>query len=45
MRYDLIAAAASRACPDGGVILDLGCGSALVADRIPERAVASSGWA
>jgi ubiquinone/menaquinone biosynthesis C-methylase UbiE len=37
MRYDLISAAASRACPDGGVILDLGCGSALVADRIASR--------
>jgi ubiquinone/menaquinone biosynthesis C-methylase UbiE len=39
MRYDLISAAASRACPDGGVLLDLGCGSALVADRIADRAV------
>lgn len=37
MRYDLISAAASRACPDGGVVLDLGCGSALVADRMADR--------
>ncbi|MEY2425346.1 MAG: hypothetical protein QOI61_918 [Actinomycetota bacterium] len=39
MRYDLIAAAASRACPEGGALLDLGCGSALVADRMAARAV------
>jgi ubiquinone/menaquinone biosynthesis C-methylase UbiE len=39
MRYDLISDAAARACPDGGVILDLGCGSALVADRIAARRV------
>lgn len=37
MRYDKLAAATDRACPDGGVVLDLGCGSALVADRIPRR--------
>ncbi len=37
MRYDLVAAAASRACPDGGALLDLGCGSALVADRMAAR--------
>ncbi|MEY2469403.1 MAG: 2-polyprenyl-6-hydroxyphenyl methylase / 3-demethylubiquinone-9 3-methyltransferase [Actinomycetota bacterium] len=37
MRYDLVAAAVDRECPDGGVILDLGCGSALVADRILHR--------
>jgi ubiquinone/menaquinone biosynthesis C-methylase UbiE len=39
MRYDLVAAAASRACPDGGAVLDLGCGSALVADRMAARPV------
>ncbi|MEY2471896.1 MAG: 2-polyprenyl-6-hydroxyphenyl methylase / 3-demethylubiquinone-9 3-methyltransferase [Actinomycetota bacterium] len=39
MRYDLISDAASRACPDGGVVLDLGCGSALVADRLARRDV------
>jgi ubiquinone/menaquinone biosynthesis C-methylase UbiE len=37
MRYDKLAAAADEACPDGGVVLDLGCGSALVADRIAGR--------
>ncbi|HVV37372.1 MAG TPA: class I SAM-dependent methyltransferase [Acidimicrobiales bacterium] len=37
MRYDLTSTAASRACPDGGVVLDLGCGSALVADRLADR--------
>jgi ubiquinone/menaquinone biosynthesis C-methylase UbiE len=39
MRYDLVAAATSRACSDGGVVLDLGCGSALVADRMAQRHV------
>lgn len=39
MRYDLVADAVSRECPDGGTILDLGCGSALVADRILARGV------
>jgi ubiquinone/menaquinone biosynthesis C-methylase UbiE len=39
MRYDLISAAAGDACPDGGVVLDLGCGSALVADRLATRAL------
>jgi ubiquinone/menaquinone biosynthesis C-methylase UbiE len=34
MRYDLVAAAARRYVPDGGRLLDLGCGSANVADRI-----------
>ena len=37
MRYDLVAGAVDRECPDGGRILDLGCGSALVADRILHR--------
>ena len=37
MRYDLVAAAVDEACPDGGAILDVGCGSALVADRIEHR--------
>src|SRR5205085_1212990 len=37
MRYDKLAVAADKACPDGGVVLDLGCGSALVADRIATR--------
>jgi len=34
MRYDLVADAAREALPSRGRILDLGCGSALVADRI-----------
>lgn len=37
MRYDMLAAAADQACPDGGAVLDVGCGSALVADRMPTR--------
>ncbi len=37
MRYDKLAAETDRACPDDGVVLDLGCGSALVADRIGAR--------
>lgn len=43
MRYDLVASAVDRACPDGGRILDLGCGSALVADRILHRRVSYVG--
>jgi ubiquinone/menaquinone biosynthesis C-methylase UbiE len=43
MRYDLVAAAVDRECPDGGRILDLGCGSALVADRILHRGVSYVG--
>jgi ubiquinone/menaquinone biosynthesis C-methylase UbiE len=34
MRYDLVAAAVRRHVPLGGSILDVGCGSALVADRL-----------
>jgi len=34
MRYDLVAADVRRHCPPGGLVLDVGCGSALVADRI-----------
>jgi ubiquinone/menaquinone biosynthesis C-methylase UbiE len=34
MRYDLVAEAVRRHVPVGGAILDIGCGSALVADRI-----------
>jgi ubiquinone/menaquinone biosynthesis C-methylase UbiE len=37
MRYDKLAAATDRACPDDGWVLDVGCGSALVADRIAGR--------
>lgn len=34
MRYDLVADAVRQHLPAGGRVLDLGCGSALVADRI-----------
>jgi ubiquinone/menaquinone biosynthesis C-methylase UbiE len=37
MRYDLVAAATSDALRDGETILDVGCGSALVADRLTDR--------
>ncbi len=36
MRYDLVADAARRALNPGARLLDLGCGSALVADRITD---------
>ncbi|MGH2726677.1 MAG: class I SAM-dependent methyltransferase, partial [Actinomycetota bacterium] len=34
MRYDLVADEVRRHLPPGGSVLDVGCGSALVADRI-----------
>ena len=34
MRYDLVAAEARRLLPAGGVLLDIGSGSALMADRL-----------
>ena len=34
MRYDLVAAEVRKYLPAGGRVLDVGCGSALVADRI-----------
>ena len=34
MRYDLVADEVRRCAPVGGTILDIGCGSALVADRL-----------
>ena len=34
MRYDLVADEVRRRTPAGGTILDIGCGSALVADRV-----------
>ena len=37
MRYKLVGEAASKHLPDGGVVLDLGCGSALAADRLRDR--------
>jgi len=37
MRYDLVAGAARKDLPAGGKILDVGCGSALVADRIADK--------
>lgn len=36
MRYDLVAAAARKGLPGGSTLLDLGCGSALVADRLTD---------
>ena len=36
MRYDLVADAARAHVPSGGRILDIGCGSALVADRLQD---------
>lgn len=39
MRYDLVAAAVRRWCPEGGRVLDVGCGSALVADRLADAAL------
>jgi ubiquinone/menaquinone biosynthesis C-methylase UbiE len=36
MRYDLVAAAVREHLPLGGIVVDIGCGSALVADRIAE---------
>ena len=36
MRYDLVAAAVRRALPAGGVVVDVGGGSGLVADRISD---------
>lgn len=36
MRYDLVADAVRRHLPAGGAVLDVGCGSALVADRIAD---------
>ncbi len=36
MRYDLVAQAAREHVPDGGTMLDLGCGSAMVADRLQD---------
>jgi ubiquinone/menaquinone biosynthesis C-methylase UbiE len=34
MRYDLVADEVRRLTPAGGTVLDIGCGSALVADRV-----------
>jgi SAM-dependent methyltransferase len=36
MRYDLVAGEVRRHLPPGGTVLDLGCGSALVADRLSD---------
>ena len=36
MRYDLVAGEVRRVTPAGGTILDIGCGSALVADRVAD---------
>jgi ubiquinone/menaquinone biosynthesis C-methylase UbiE len=37
MRYRLVGDAARDHLPDGGVVLDIGCGSALAADRLRDR--------
>lgn len=39
MRYDLVAAMARRHVPAGGAILDVGCGAALVADKLGDLSV------
>ena len=36
MRYDLVAGAVRRHVPTGGMIVDIGCGAALVADRLAD---------
>ncbi|HWH27882.1 MAG TPA: class I SAM-dependent methyltransferase [Mycobacteriales bacterium] len=36
LRYDLVAEQVRRAVPAGGRVLDVGCGSALVADRLAD---------
>ena len=36
MRYDIVADAVRRLLPPGGTVLDIGCGSGLVADRIAD---------
>jgi ubiquinone/menaquinone biosynthesis C-methylase UbiE len=37
MRYRLVGAAVADQLPDGGVVLDIGCGSGLVADELAGR--------
>src|SRR5258708_378370 len=37
MRYDIVADAVRRHLPTGGALLDIGCGSAMVADRLVDR--------
>src|SRR6185437_7737626 len=39
MRYDLVADAVRGHVPAGGTIVDIGCGAALVADRLADLAV------
>jgi len=39
MRYDLVAEAVRRHVPAGGTIVDIGCGAALVADRLADLSV------
>ncbi|MFP5219528.1 MAG: class I SAM-dependent methyltransferase [Actinomycetes bacterium] len=38
MRYDLVARQVRASLPAGGTVLDVGCGSALVADRVADLA-------
>jgi ubiquinone/menaquinone biosynthesis C-methylase UbiE len=44
MRYDLLGDATRRHLPTGGRVLDIGCGSALVADRITDLPVTYVGF-
>jgi len=44
MRYDLLAEEVRRGIPAGGRILDVGCGSALVADRLGDVAATYVGF-
>src|SRR5260370_12107764 len=37
LRYDLVSAAAAARLPIGGSLLDVGCGAAMVADRLLDR--------
>jgi SAM-dependent methyltransferase len=39
LRYDLVSRAVRAAVPDGGRVLDVGCGSALVADLLADLAL------
>lgn len=43
MRYDIVAAAVRAHVPAGGTILDIGCGAALVADRLADLSVSYVG--
>jgi SAM-dependent methyltransferase len=44
MRYDLVAGQARRHLPAGGLLVDIGCGAALVADRLADMAARYVGF-